>query len=377
MILMVLVLLLVGLSGAQSLPMDAFRQEGIATQELPPGAFTAHHPSRPIGSGVIVRNTENGREVEVTITGRIPASRDRIIDLSPTAAEAIGLEPGVPVLLYTPQPVASFTVPVPQSEPFTFYVPPAAPPQPPAYEYEYEPITSWYEPPPFESEPPRETARESEPREPINITMHIYLSNQDKPAEAPRPEPQPAPPVNVIIVKDEKEAPPEYLQERTGTTAPELNWLAWLSYMTSLAQTQQPPASEEAPPQAQLPPPQQPLQPPLQEPLPQEPLPQMQPQQPPLPQAQIVQPQSNSILIIPAMPDPEDGKLYRMQLGAYGTLETASRIVQELRSAGFDAVCEQTGTNYRVLTVGIPSSMAYHAVQRLGALGFREIWIKE
>ena len=77
------------------------------------------------------------------------------------------------------------------------------------------------------------------------------------------------------------------------------------------------------------------------------------------------------------MPDPDDGKVYRLQVGAYGALETASRVVQDLRGSGFDAIYEQAGMNYRVLAVGIPSSMAYHAVQRLGALGFREIWIKE
>ena len=77
------------------------------------------------------------------------------------------------------------------------------------------------------------------------------------------------------------------------------------------------------------------------------------------------------------MPDPEDGKVYRLQVGAYGTPETASRIVQELRGSGFNAIYEQAGMFYRVLVVEMPASIAYHAVQRLGALGFREIWIKE
>ena len=82
-------------------------------------------------------------------------------------------------------------------------------------------------------------------------------------------------------------------------------------------------------------------------------------------------------MVTPAMPDPNDGKVYSLQVGAYGTVETASRTVQELRGSGFDAIYEQAATHYRVSAVGIPSSMVYYAVQRLGALGFREIWIKE
>jgi len=65
-------------------------QRGMATQEMP-DILSAAHPSIPIGSRVRVTNTANGKEVEVWITGRIAPSSDRIIDLSPSAAQALGL----------------------------------------------------------------------------------------------------------------------------------------------------------------------------------------------------------------------------------------------------------------------------------------------
>jgi rare lipoprotein A len=54
--------------------------------------FTAAHRTLPMPSLVRVTNLENGRAVTVRINDRGPFARDRIIDLSQAAAEAIGMK---------------------------------------------------------------------------------------------------------------------------------------------------------------------------------------------------------------------------------------------------------------------------------------------
>jgi rare lipoprotein A len=56
------------------------------------GAMTAAHRTLPFGTRVTVRNNHNGRAVVVRINDRGPFVRGRVIDLSPAAARAIGLD---------------------------------------------------------------------------------------------------------------------------------------------------------------------------------------------------------------------------------------------------------------------------------------------
>jgi rare lipoprotein A len=53
--------------------------------------LTAAHRTLPFGTLVRVRSLVNGKEVDVRITDRGPFSRNRVIDLSRAAAEAIGM----------------------------------------------------------------------------------------------------------------------------------------------------------------------------------------------------------------------------------------------------------------------------------------------
>jgi len=53
--------------------------------------FTAAHKTLPFGTRLLVTNLNNGRSVKVTITDRGPFIEGRIIDLSFSAAQAIGL----------------------------------------------------------------------------------------------------------------------------------------------------------------------------------------------------------------------------------------------------------------------------------------------
>jgi rare lipoprotein A len=75
-----------------------FHQEGWTSQDIDTEQLSAKHPSLPIGSQVIVTNPGNGKQVVVTIIGRIPASGTRIIDLS--RGTAVNLD--IPVGSYAP-----------------------------------------------------------------------------------------------------------------------------------------------------------------------------------------------------------------------------------------------------------------------------------
>lgn len=52
---------------------------------------TAAHRTLPLGSRLVVRNPDNGREVEVLINDRGPFHPGRLIDLSHAAAKALGV----------------------------------------------------------------------------------------------------------------------------------------------------------------------------------------------------------------------------------------------------------------------------------------------
>ena len=58
--------------------------------------MTAAHKTLPMGTRVRVTNTANGRSVVVRINDRGPFTRGRSIDLSRSAAQAVGMtEAGV------------------------------------------------------------------------------------------------------------------------------------------------------------------------------------------------------------------------------------------------------------------------------------------
>jgi hypothetical protein len=82
------------------------------------------------------------------------------------------------------------------------------------------------------------------------------------------------------------------------------------------------------------------------------------------------------VKIIPSLPDPNNGKIYNLQVGAFSTREAAMDLSIKLRGASFDVSQEFTGALYRVIVKDIPSYMVYYAAQRLGAVGIKEIWIK-
>jgi rare lipoprotein A len=88
---------------------DAYDGSGIASvysdrqtasgETMDPGALTAAHRTLPFGTEVTVINHDNGRSVVVRINDRGPFVRGRVIDLSPAAARALGVDGLAPVSL--------------------------------------------------------------------------------------------------------------------------------------------------------------------------------------------------------------------------------------------------------------------------------------
>jgi peptidoglycan lytic transglycosylase len=85
--------------------------------------LTAAHQTLPLGTRVMVTNLENGRSTEVTINDRGPFAKNRIIDLSYSAAQSIDMVgPGTalvridvidsPVKIQTIRPVLDYTLQV-------------------------------------------------------------------------------------------------------------------------------------------------------------------------------------------------------------------------------------------------------------------------
>jgi rare lipoprotein A len=56
-----------------------------------PQAFTAAHRTLPFGTRVQVTDVKTGKSVHVTVTDRGPAIRNRVLDLSLGAAQALGM----------------------------------------------------------------------------------------------------------------------------------------------------------------------------------------------------------------------------------------------------------------------------------------------
>lgn len=56
-----------------------------------PNKYTAAMKTYPFGTKVRVKNKENGKTVDVTVTDRGPFAKNRVIDLSVIAAKELGI----------------------------------------------------------------------------------------------------------------------------------------------------------------------------------------------------------------------------------------------------------------------------------------------
>lgn len=83
-----------------------------------------------------------------------------------------------------------------------------------------------------------------------------------------------------------------------------------------------------------------------------------------------------NVKVIPGLPDPNDGRIYHLQVGAFNVRESAARTLQRVKNTGLNAVLETYGSVYRVLAVNIRSADLNTAVFILGHAGFTELWIR-
>jgi rare lipoprotein A len=67
-------------------------QRTASGEQMRPDTMTAAHRTLPFGTQVTVFNRSNGRSAVVRINDRGPFVRGRVIDLSPAAARALGID---------------------------------------------------------------------------------------------------------------------------------------------------------------------------------------------------------------------------------------------------------------------------------------------
>jgi rare lipoprotein A len=95
------------------------RQHTANGEQMKPGEMTAAHRTLPFGTQVSVVNRDNGRSAMVRINDRGPFVDGRVIDLSPAAALALGIDGLAPVSLTVggigSEPLATVSEPVPQA----------------------------------------------------------------------------------------------------------------------------------------------------------------------------------------------------------------------------------------------------------------------
>jgi hypothetical protein len=300
-------------------------ERGNATQEMQAGGLSAAHSSIPIGSKARINNPANGLDIEVTIIDQIPEWPRRIVDLSPGAALALDLGPGGPVIL-TPTSIA-------QSIPSNADIK-------------------------VDATPETETALEKL-TQPFNIIINNYLMNPDKPEQPPAPVPQAAP-VTPAPVTPQQTAPVQQVAAPSPQTAPPTQ-----EYRERPTRRNRGPYGgyepdpyygEETRENPYMAPPVQP--------------------EPPAPSL-YTSPPVNNIRIIPGLPDPHGNKVYRLLVGTYQGVENAFRVHLQLQAAGFEVAQEQAGDMCRLFAANIPASRVYYAAQRLGAIGFEQVWIHE
>ncbi|MDR3166734.1 MAG: septal ring lytic transglycosylase RlpA family protein [Treponema sp.] len=77
------------------------------------------------------------------------------------------------------------------------------------------------------------------------------------------------------------------------------------------------------------------------------------------------------------IPPAGTGKLYRIQVGAYKIARNAVDAFDRLKNGGLNPAYEQNGEFYRVVLAGIRAEDVSSIAEKLGAVGFQEVFIRE
>ena len=108
--------------------------------------------------------------------------------------------------------------------------------------------------------------------------------------------------------------------------------------------------------------------------------PSLPPQTPPPAASQPQPPRSQmagNVTVSPGLPDPNSNKRYRLQCGAFTDQNAAAHTFRSLQDAGFSPIYEHSQNFFRVIIADIPASSVASTVQRLGAIGIRQVWVRE
>ncbi|MDR2479313.1 MAG: SPOR domain-containing protein [Treponema sp.] len=328
------------------------QQEGNATwYDTDTPGLHASHSRLPLGTRLRVTNLENDKQVYVTINNRIPSMPDRILDLSREAARKLDLaDTGTtPVRLEVvkeevPPPGVSDDFSFDSESPAaagtdTFIFPEDDWPSLTDIEKEAEPELAAETPPDVFTEEPSAPAITVAPPAAVPVSpppVRTPLPAARTPVPPPPPPvrtpPPAAPPVQaapaasggdslvtikVIVTVNGQ----EHVMEIPNVSAKDVNVKA---------------VQETAPSSGGV-----------------------------------------SAKIVPKMPDPRNGRTYRVQVGAFASTAFAQDYFDRLKAAGYRPAFERNGNLYRVVVTGIKAADMEQTARRLGAAGFREAWIRE
>jgi len=363
------IIFLIGCIALVNAPISAqiasFSQRGKATQGITGGGLSIAHPNLPINSQVKVTNTANGKEVEATVVDRIPASNDRIADVSRGVWDALGLSPDTDILLsVSPPPRQRTSEPVPMPPSGLAGNPP--PPAPPAPSPTPSPAPSVAESGPAQGTNPasngdiyitmknimREVIREnqtaSSPSTPSTQVITIYP-------------PYPPYPPQSVVNNNYQSAINDSVPGNTAYPQVTATQPAYVPPPT------QGPAFQAAPPNQgsafQTAPPNQ---------------------RPAIQAAPSTEdcytnstPPPTKLQIIPGLPNPNSREIYRLQVGSFCDPGSANGLESRLRAAGFNVAREYYNSLHRVIITGIPAAMVQSTAQRLDAMGIKQIWVRQ
>ena len=374
--------------------LGGFYQRGPATQEMKVEGFYATHPSIPINSRVNALNPQNGREIIVSIIGRIPPSVDRIIDLSPEAAEVLRIDPGdIVILTILASPGMEAREDMEANAAREEREQRIAKETREAFREELEVREAAVRETQAardaaardaqaarEAQAARDTAavsealrdalrKEQEAREALEA--RVARDEREREAREQR------------IARETREAFREELEAREAAAREAQAARDAAARKSAVNTPEEDPCPPQPNPPAVVP---QPLPPPVASAPPARISPPPAVAQPSLPPPAAsttlvltFPPPARSVEveIIPRLPNPNDGKKYRLQAGTFSSQEAAVKTAFELNSLGFEVRVEYSDSLYRVVTTVILSDMVFPAVQRLGSLGFRQIIIHE
>ena len=352
--------------------------------------LNASHARFPPGTRLRVTNLNNQKEVYVTVTDRIQNSDTRILDLSQEAASLLGMNKRgyTPIRLVVIRGLMAEPPPPPAPKPETGNVPEITVVSTPDYEDDddYTDYTDYTDD--YTETPPATTASVETPQynpppaasPPPVRTYPQQSASQQGTAVQPAPTAQPAQSQGedkvllkrLVVIINGKE---QIIEIPDGVYLP----LPSGSAPSTPAFTYTPPPTTRIIiPSAPPPPPRSiSVPPPPPPPPPQLPPPQLPPPPRQMPVPPPVQALSPVIKIIPQLPDPNNGKVYRIQVAAFSHAALAQVCFDRLKMAGFSPAYEKNGSLYRVVISGIKAADVSYTAQRLNAAGFTEAWLRE